>query len=241
MRTLIALTAALALLPAATAAAQAPPAPEPPTLSVTGAGVVQAKPDTATIFIDVRRIGIDRERPRTSANRRTRQIIAAVRRLGVAREDIQTSGITLDEQRLRPRRKGGKIRIRYVAHNQLTVRTTLLAVVGRVFDVATRAGATDFSGPQFQVVNRTPHRADATAAAVDDARQRADAAARALGLRVIGVRSVTLDSSSSRTGADEAGSLPSSDSAGGGGTRTPVTPGLEAIGAQVSVVFELGT
>lgn len=239
MRTLIALTAALALLPAATAAAQAPPAPDPPTLSVTGAGVVQASPDTATIFIDVRRVGVDRERPRTSANRRTRQIIAAVRRLGVARADIQTRGITLDEQRLRPRRKGGRTRIRYVAHNQLAVRTTALEVVGRIFDVATRAGATDFSGPQFEVVNRTPHRADATAAAVDDARRRADAAARALGLRVIGVRSVTLESSSP-TGSDEISTLPQADGGSGGGTRTPVTPGLEQIGARVSVVFELG-
>ncbi|HEX8102009.1 MAG TPA: SIMPL domain-containing protein [Solirubrobacteraceae bacterium] len=238
MRTLIALTAALALVPATTAGAQAPA--EPTTLSVTGTGTVQAKPDTATISIDVRRVGVERERPRTSVNRRTRQIIGAVRRLGVRREDIQTSGITLDEQRLRPRHKGGRTRIRYVAHNSLTVRTTALEVVGRIFDVATRAGATDFSGPEFEVVNRTPHRADATAAAVDDARRRADAAARALGLRVVGVRSISLDPSEPTRTFDEAGALPVSGEADGG-ESTPVTPGLEDIGAVVSVVFVLGT
>lgn len=109
MRTLATLTAVLALLPA-TAAAQAPaPAPAepgPPLLTVTGSGIVRAEPDTATIDIVVRRVGLTPEKPRTSANRRTRQIIAAVRRLGVARADIQTTGVTLDRQQLRPRRRG---------------------------------------------------------------------------------------------------------------------------------------
>lgn len=236
MRRLLALTIGFALLPAATAAAE-----EPTTLSVTGRGVVRVKPDTATVGIDVRRVGVDREHPRASANRRTRQIIASVTRLGVARRDIQSTGITLDELRLRPRHKGGRPRIRYVAHNTLTIRTTAIELVGRIFDVATRAGATDFSGPDFEVVNRTPHRADATAAAVDDARRRAEAAAAALGLRLIGVRSVTLDAAPAPTVVNgESESLPAT-SGGGSADSTPVQPGVEEISARVSVVFLLGT
>lgn len=241
MRPLL-LTLVLVLVLPAAAAAQAPPAPaEPsgPTLGVTGVGFVRAEPDTATLDIDVRRVGLDQEGPRTSVNRRTRQILAALARIGVPRADVQTSGIRLDQQRLRPRRKGGRTRIRYVAQNSLTVRTTLIRAVGRIFDAATRAGATDFSGPQFEVVNRTPARAEATAAAVTDARRRADAAAAALGLRVIGVRSVTLDGGPSGSD-DEAAALPQSDEAAGG-EATPVRPGVEEIAATVSVVFLLGS
>lgn len=133
------------------------------------------------------------------------------------------------------------MRVRYVARNQLTVRTTLLEAVGPIFDVATRAGATDFSGPRFTIVNRTPARADATSAAVADARRRADAAAGALGLRVTGVRSVSLDGAVQTT--SDAGTLPESTSEGGGGSEspTPVEAGVEEIGARVTVVFVLGS
>lgn len=242
MRLLIAVAAALALVPASAAAQTPTNAPEPTLLAVTGDGVVRAKPDTATISIFVRRVGLEREKPRTSVNRRTRQIIRAVTRLGVRRAEIQTSGISLDQRRLRPRRRGGRVRIRYVASNLLTVRTTALEVVGRIFDVATAAGATDFSGPDFEIVNTTAPRAAATEAAVADARRRADAAARALGLRVIGVQSVALDGADIPTGDDESeGGIRELAGAEGGGGSTPVRPGVEQIDAQVSVVYILGT
>ncbi len=239
MRSLLVVPLALAALLPATASAQAPPPErEPTTLSVTGTGTVRVKPDTATIDIEVRRVGVAQEGPRASVNRRTTQIVAAVTRLGVARADIQTSGISLTQLRLRPAKKGGRARIRYIAANRVTVRTGVLEVVGRIFDVATRAGATDFAGPDYEVSNRTPARADATGVAVRDARRRADAAAAALGLRVVGVRSVTLDPGSGGGSSDQ--EVQPTESAGGRAQPpTPTSPGLEPVTATVSVAFVL--
>ena len=227
-----------ALIAPAAAGAQAPPPdPERTTLSVTGTGAVQVRPDTARVSVLVRRVSADREAARASANRRTAQIVAALTRLGIPRQEIQTAGISLSQIRLRPVRRGGPRRLRHVARNELTVRTGRLELVGSIFDVATRAGATEFDGTRFTVENRTPGRADATAAAVADARARADAAAAALGLRVVGVRSVNLDTSPQTQSNDV---LPATGAPGSSGTPTPVQPGLEEIDARVTVVFLLG-
>lgn len=231
------LLAALVLVAPATAAAQA----EPPTLSVTGLGTVEARPDTATIGLVVRKVSPTREGARTVVNRRTSQVIASLTRLGIAREEIRTSGITLEQQRSRPRAKGRRLTIRYIGTNQLTVRTRALELVGRVFDVATASGATEFNGPDFTLETRTPARADATTAAITDARRRAEAAAAALGLRVTGVRSVALDPGDSPTpssAGSDGSSLPTTTT--GTAAPTPAEPGTEIVDARVVVVFELG-
>ena len=233
MRPFLAAIAALFL--AAPAAAQAQ---EPTTLSVTGSGTVQVKPDLATVGISVRRVALTGEAARASVNRRTRQILSGLARRGIPRVEVQTSGISLSRQRLRPLRKGGSRRVRFVALNALTVRTKRLGLLPGLFDTATRAGATDFRGPEFSIEDATPGRADATTAAVADARRRAEAAAAALGLRVTGVRSVTLDPGAS-TGSEQATTVPTSAAEDTDETPTPVSPGTEEVTAVVTVVFVL--
>lgn len=231
------LLASLALAaPSAAAAAAA----EPTTLSVTGRGSVDVAPDQATIALTVRKVSPTQEAARRTVNRRTSQVIAGVVRAGVGRDEIQSSGIALDQQRLRPTRKGGRVRIRFVATNALTVRTKRLELVGRIFDVATAVRVTEFRGPEFAVVDRTPGRAEATTAAVADARARADAAAAALGLRVVGVQSVSLDPEAAPSSSPDSSSLPTSTAAPGTSTPTPVAPGTEAIAAVARVTFLLG-
>ena len=229
------------LVPAAAAAQEAQQQEQdqgPPTLSVMGFGEVEVKPDTASIGIGVRRTGVAREAVRGSVNRRTARIISRARRLGVDRADIQTSGITLDKVSLRPLKKGGPRRIRFVASNSLTIRTQQLRLVGPIFDAATKGGATDFSGPNYSVQDRTPGRADATRAAVRDARRRAEAAATELGRRIVGVRSVVLDPDEfpERT---SAGVEQESAAGGEGAAPTPTSPGTETISATVAVVYEM--
>jgi uncharacterized protein len=236
MRALLVVFAALVLA----APAQAQAAPDPTTLSVTGRATVQVTPDLATVGVEVRRAGLTGEAARSSVDRRTNQILSGLARLGITRTEVQTSGITLQEQRLKPRRKGGRARVRFVALNDLTVRTKRLAALSGLFGVVTRAGATDVSGPDFSVEDRTPGRATATTAAVADARRRAEAAAAALGLRVTGVRSVVLDPESRSDGvAVEPTSATGSPSGSEKTPPTPVRPGTEDVDATVSVVFLL--
>ena len=232
----VVLGAALALgAPAASAAA--PPVPTraaaEPTLTVRGEGRARATPDSATIFVSVRRRARTAAAARTQANDRTRAVIAALVGTGLDRAELQTSTIGL--RREAPRR-GQAVRGRFVASASITVRTRRIDLVGALLAAATRAGADNVNGPNFTLADPSSAAVAATEAALTDARRRADAAANALGMRVSGVRSVGLDPAVAPS-EPVAGSTPEADS--DEGRSPPVEPGQAEVRVTVVVVFEL--
>ncbi len=221
----------LALWPQAVALAQ----PGTTTLHVVGHGRVFVQPDLATISIVVSRPGATRQLAEGRVNRVTAGIIGGLVRIGIDRASIQTSNIMLGTSTVRVGRHGH--RTVYNAEIDLTVTTKRISLLASLFDVATRGGADSFSGPNFGFSDPSAGLLDATAAALSDARRRADAAAAQLGLKVVGVQSVDLDPGSGSTPAPAQG-------APGSGTAkssTPVLPGRLEVDANVDVVYELGT
>jgi uncharacterized protein YggE len=154
--------------------------------------------------------------------------------LGVPRAEIRTG----DVESFRTRRRG---KPRHVASSSLFVRTTDLERLGRI--VAAFGGA-DISGPEFEVTDDTAARQEATRIALERARRRADAAAAALGQRVLAIRKVDLnaefeyDSSSSISPAS--GGQDESEGGGGGGGSVRIEPGREEVAVAVAVVYEIG-
>ncbi len=212
------------LAPAAPAAAQ-----DPTPLVVVEVATVRAAPDTATVGGEITR----RARSAAIARRLVERRVAAVLRnldaLGVARADVRTGSVSS----FRTRRRG---RVRYHASTSLEVRTTDLAKLGAILAAF---GGASISGPEFEVSDSTAARQDATRIALQRARLRADAAAAALGLRVIAIRKVDLN--------PEFAVDTSTDSAAGGGSaESPsrggidIEPGLEEVSVAVAVVYEIG-
>ncbi len=224
---LLALLAALAL--AAPAAAQAP-AGEPTTLTVVETASVRVAPDAATILVGFRQRGSRRETARGRVDAQVRALLGRLDALEVPRADVQTPAVELRRVTVRSR---GRRLVRYDAVTALEVRVRA-ALVEEVLAAAARSAARSIEGPFFVVEDDTEGRARATRIALERARTRADAAAAALGQRVVGVRSVELDP---RQGEDPF-------TGGGGEARqraTPVEPGRQLVSATVSVVFVLGT
>lgn len=204
-----------------------------PTLTVRGEGRARATPDSATIFVSVRRRARTAAAARAQADDRTRAVIAALVGTGLDRADLQTSTVGL--RREAPRR-GQAGRGRFVASASITVRTRRIDLVGALLAVATRAGADNVNGPNFTLADPSSAAVAATEAALTDARRRADAAANTLGMRVSGVRSVGLDPPAPEV-TPQAGSSPDEDS--DEGRRPPVEPGQAEVRVTVVVVFEL--
>ena len=225
---------ALATVAAAPAALAAPgtAAAAAPTLTVRGEGRARATPDSATIFVSVRRRARTAAAARTQANDRTRAVIAALVGTGLDRAELQTSTIGL--RREAPRR-GQTGRGRFVASASITVRTRRIDLVSALLAAATRAGADNVNGPNFTLADPSSAAVAATEAALTDARRRADAAANALGMRVSGVRSVGLDPAVAPT--EPVAGTPEADS--DEGRRPPVEPGQADVRVTVVVVFEL--
>jgi uncharacterized protein YggE len=220
------LVAALVLATAAPAAAQ-----DPTPLVVVEVASVRAVPDTATVAGEITR----QARTAAIARRRVERRVAAVLRnldaLGVERADVRTNSV----RSYSLRRRG---RVRHYASTSLQVRTTDLTKLGQILAAF---GGANIDGPEFDVSDDTAARQEATRIALERARLRAEAAAAALGLRVIAIRKVDLNA---EFGYDTASQRASGDAAvggeGGGGGGVSIEPGLERVSVVVAVVYELG-
>lgn len=191
-----------------------------PDLAVMSAGVVTEAPTAA-------------EAMRANATRMS-EVISALRRAGVAERDIQTSGLSLQpsydyQERRAPRLVG------YKASNQVSVRLRELDRVGRVIDTLVTAGANQVSGPDFQLAEADAALDQARTAAVAKARARADLYARALGMRVKRVVSLSEGFERVPPPMPVARSVLAMEAA----PDTPIAPGELELSARVTLTVEL--
>jgi uncharacterized protein YggE len=211
------------------------PAAGPSTLSITGNGSVEIAPDVATLSIEVRSTSATATGARSKANARTNAVLAAITKLGIDRGAVQTSGISLSRSQVAATRHHPAHKL-YAASNDLTVRTTNVALVGPLVDAVTRAGADSVDGPDFSFGDPSAGQAAATRAALADARSRADDAAAAIGYKVLGVVSVAINPQDSSIVAPQAAAAPAL-AALKAPTPTPVDAGQQEVDATVDVVY----
>lgn len=220
--------AVLATLAAVVAGAVPAAAQDATTLVIVETASVRATPDAADLQAVVQRRGRTAGIARRRAEARVRALVAGVRELGVVAEDIRTNLFETYTQR----RRG---RTFTVANRGVEIRVSDLS---RLEAIVAELGGTLQGGPEFIVSDPTEERAAAANIALGRARARADAAAAALGMRVLGIRSVDL---SPELGYD--GPTPTSvsrdESESGGGSVT-VETGQNRIGAAVAVIYEIG-
>jgi uncharacterized protein YggE len=216
------------LVPAAPAAAQ-----EPTQLVVVEVATVRVAPDTATVGGRISRQARSVAVARRRVERRVAEVLRNLDALGVPRADIRTAGL----ESFRTRRRG---KVRHVATSSLLVRTTDLDRLGQI--VAAFGGA-DISGPEFEVTDDTAARQEATRIALERARRRADAAAAALGQRVVAIRKVDLNAEfdyDSSSIAPASGEDESASGGGGGGGSVQIERGRQEVAVAVAVIYEIG-
>ena len=255
---------ALALLAAAAVPAAAQPAPAPAVtqlgpnsalLSLTAEGRSRRVPDLAMFTAGVVTQGRTAAEALSENSRQMASVVAALRRAGVAERDIQTAAISLQPRYTNPEREA-MIRARemrepyvppaepsaprivgYDARNNVQVRVRRVADMGRIIDALAAAGANEIHGPAFTMDEPRAALDEARAAAVAEARQRAELYARAAGMRVARIVSIT----------ETGGYYPVSEIMVTGSRAlaesapppAPVAPGELTLGVNVSVQFEL--
>lgn len=175
-------TSLLVLLIAAPAAAQPAPPPPPSVIVTTGEGSVKQAPDRAWVSIAAEsRARTAQEAQRLNTEAMT-AVVEKIKAAGVPADAIQTTGYNLQPEF---DYQNGKQTLRgYVARNQVQVRVDVLAKAGEVITAAVGTGATNVSGVRFDLKDRDTHEREALRMAVQDARRRADAAARGAGVTI---------------------------------------------------------
>jgi uncharacterized protein len=196
-----------------------------PFMRFTGSGKVTMRPDRGSISFQTHGTGSTLVLAENQASDAMRAVIHRLRADGVARADLQTDGVSGG-----PRPRQGD----YAADQSLQVTVRDLAKAGRLLADGTGAGAQSVYGVDFSISDQ--HRAydDALAAAVRDARSKADTAAAVAGLHVSGVISVSETQNEQVYYANDLGrSVP----AAAGAQLVPVQRGTQQVSAQVTVVF----
>lgn len=194
-------------------------------------------PDVASLSLSVARSAAGPSAALSAMDRRVDAIVGAVKAQRVPASGIQTDSIDVASGTHveGPAKHRRRVRF-YTATESLSI-TSTVASVGSVIDAATHAGADDIDGPDFSFSDPDAGITAATAAAVTDARDRAEAAAAALGYTITGVQSVDLNPGSPVVVPVSAGAPASPGSSST--TPTSIHPGAQEVDASVAVVFTI--
>jgi uncharacterized protein len=257
---LLAFTATASLAQAGATVSIAPLGPDSALLSVTAEGTSRRIPDVALFSAGVVNQAQTASGALAENSRRMGAVVAALRRAGIAERDIQTSTISLQPRYSDPEREAQIMArqmqqpyvppaqrdapqiIGYDAHNHVQVRVRRVAEMGRIIDILVASGANQVHGPSFTLDEPRAAMDEARAEAVAAGRQRAELYARAAGMRV--TRLLSISEGGGYYPVNQAIAITSSSVGYGGGPPpppppAPVAPGELTLGVSVSMQFEI--
>jgi hypothetical protein len=214
-----------------TALAEDPASPR--LISVTGEALLQVKPDMAAITFGVQtQAATAQDAQKDNAGRMTAVINALVAK-GIAKDDIQTSNFSLHPvYEWQGERDSKQVLVGYRCSNNVIVRLKDIANIGPVIDAATEAGANNIGGISFGLLDPKPQQDALLAEAVKNAREKAEIMAKAAGVNIISVYTIS-DGYSNVSPVVERSMM--MDSAKG--ASTPIEPGSLTIRASVQVQY----
>lgn len=226
--------------PAASVAAQSTPTSSTDvmrTIAVSGIGIVNVKPDVATVTVGVLKTAELLDDAQTQVIDALAAITKTITDAGIEDKDVVTSGYSVN-----PIAKyddnGNYVGVQsYQVSSDLTITVRAIDSVGTLLDAVVKAGANQVWGISFSVDDPSKPASEARKAAVEDARQKADELATAAGAVVAGVVSI-VESSSPSPKAQEFSAPMAADSAGAA-RSVPVSTGTTAVEVDLQVVFEI--
>lgn len=207
----------------------------PTLLTVAASAAVARAPDQLRMTAGVLTTAATAAEAMAANSARMNAVLAALKAAGVAERDLQTSGISLFPQ-YRYQNNEAPILTGYQARNSVSLRTARLADAGKLVDNAIKAGANEVQGPDFTLADPDAALDEARTAAVAKARARATLYARAAGLVVRRIVSISEAGAAPEPGPRPMLKMAMAEAA----PAPPVQPGELALTAQVTMVFELG-
>ena len=204
-------------------------------LSVSAQADATRVPDVATISAGVVTQAADANAAMRANADQMAKVMAAIKAAGIAERDIQTAGISVHPQYRYAENQPPAI-TGYQASNTVNLKVRDIGDLGGVLDALVASGANQVNGPSFEIDKPEAVYDEARLAALEKAKARAETYAKAMGLRVRRVVSIS-------EGGGFQPPMPmmrmaAMDSAGR--AETSVSPGETKLSVNLDVVFELG-
>ncbi len=164
---------------------------EEPVINTTGVGKITTEPDTLELTFSVVTEGKDKNIQDTNAQK-TQKVIDALLALGLDKEELETQNV-----RFNPKynyNNGKQQLVGYRAENMIKITTKKLDKAGKITDTAVNNDAESVSNLKFSLSDEGKEQLldKAIEKAVVDARIQADAAAKAAGIEIIGVKQLSV-------------------------------------------------
>jgi uncharacterized protein YggE len=227
-----------ALAAALAASAQAPAAADPPVpasrvLTMQGEGTVGAAPDMAEVSAGVTTMAQTAAAALAANTARMKKMFAAIAKLGVPEKNVQTVAFSIfpqygDSADNAPRRLIG-----YRVNNEVLLRLDDPERLGAALDALVAAGANQVDRVGYSIKDAAPLLSRARAAAVADARAKAQTYAMAAGVSLGPILSIR------ETGGPSPMPVPRMAPMALNGMPPPMAGGEEKVSASVSITWEI--
>lgn len=234
---LVALLLGAAAVPAGAAAQAAPVSVQTVSgtrLDISATGEATRVPDVAIITAGVVTRAASARAALAQNAARMERVRAALTRAGIADRDIQTSNISLNPEYRYVQDQAPQL-TGYSASNQLSVRFHDIAKSGDILDALVAEGANSISGPNLTIDKPEEALDEARTKALGVGRARAERYARALGMRVVRLVSV----SENGGGYPVPPPMPVMMEARAQAAATKIDPGEQKLSVSLGMVFEL--
>lgn len=190
MKKYIALLAMLALWASIASAQQNERGSRPPSVTANGEAVITVEPDQAQIDIGVVTQAKNAPEAAKENAEKLARVMSEVKKLLGKGDEIKTANYSLSPNYRYP--QGGKPEIvGYTATNVLHIKTSALENVGKLIDTAMQSGANTIQRLLFTLKDEQSAQLQALRLASTKAKAKAEEMAKALGLRIVRVLSIT--------------------------------------------------
>lgn len=152
-------------------------------VTVQGQGKVHAIPDIAQITAEVRQEGAVLETVAAEVRRQIGKVMDAFKAQGIADKDLQTAVYNV-QPKYESDRRGNARPVGFIVVHRVDAKVRDISKVGKILSALVTAGATGIEGPDFDFDNPQVLERKALAAAVEDARAKADVLAKSAGASV---------------------------------------------------------
>lgn len=168
-------------------------------VTVTGQGIVYAKPDVAYVSVGVE---IERKTAKEAAEENAKimdKIIKALQKLGIKDEDLETIEYSVYPVYFYPEKEPPMV-VSYKVRNMINIKITKKTqdgkldtkLIGEVLDTSTANGANIVSGITFDILNKDELKLKAIEIAMEDAKKKAETALKVVGEKIRGVQEINI-------------------------------------------------
>jgi uncharacterized protein YggE len=207
------------------------------TLFVTGSATTQVKPDKVTVSLGVEITNTKAKAALAANSELMNKIISALKIADVKDNETSTSSFTITPNRDYSIDKSQGKLIGFTVSNSIQIDSNNVNNTSEWIDIAVSSGANNVNSIYFSLSDKKLDdiRKELVNDAIDNAKEKADIAASALGLKIVGIRTVSIDQVTPFfTGPTPYGtSLKNEASA----PSTPILTGEQQISQDANIVF----